>query len=57
MSRSRLEGEKKMAEETYEAPEITVLGEITDMTQSKPGIFFDFPFSAEGNSHRHHHGS
>jgi hypothetical protein len=39
-----------MAEETYEAPQITVLGDITDMTQTKPGIYFDFPGSAEGNS-------
>jgi hypothetical protein len=39
-----------MAEETYEAPRITVLGDITDMTQAKPGIFFDFPGSAEGAS-------
>ena len=39
-----------MAHETYEAPQITVLGDITDMTQSKPGVFFDFPGSAEGNS-------
>lgn len=38
-----------MAKETYEAPKITVLGEVTDMTQAKPGIFFDFPGSAEGN--------
>ncbi len=46
----------KMAEETYEAPEITILGEITDMTQAKPGIFFDFPHAGEGKTH-HHHGS
>jgi hypothetical protein len=28
----------------YEAPEITVLGELTDMTQTstKPGVYFDF---------------
>jgi hypothetical protein len=39
-----------MADETYEAPQITVLGDITDMTQvGKPGIYFDFPGSAEGN--------
>jgi hypothetical protein len=38
-----------MAEETYEAPQITVLGDITDMTQAKPGIYFDFPGAAEGN--------
>src|SRR3974390_2819715 len=39
-----------MADESYEAPQITVLGDITDMTQAKPGIYFDFPGSAEGNS-------
>ena len=38
-----------MAEEHYEAPQITVLGDVTDMTQAKPGIYFDFPGSAEGN--------
>ena len=39
-----------MTKESYEAPQITVLGEITDMTQAaKPGIYFDFPGSAEGN--------
>jgi hypothetical protein len=38
-----------MADETYEAPQITVLGDVTDMTQAKPGIYFDFPGSAEGN--------
>jgi hypothetical protein len=49
-----------MKDESYEAPEITVLGDITDMTQSKPGIFFDFPHSGEGNSKppdHHPHGS
>ncbi len=39
-----------MAEEDYEAPQITVLGDITDMTQAKPGIYFDFPGAAEGNT-------
>ena len=39
-----------MSEESYEAPSITVLGDVTDMTQGKPGIFFDFPGSAEGNT-------
>ncbi|MGP0111061.1 MAG: hypothetical protein ACLPR9_19765 [Acidimicrobiales bacterium] len=38
-----------MAEESYEAPQITVLGDITDMTQAKPGIYFDFGNSAEGS--------
>jgi hypothetical protein len=36
-----------MKNETYETPQITVLGEVTDMTQ-KGGIFFDFPGAAEG---------
>jgi len=44
-----MEGEY-MTEETYEAPQITVLGDITDMTQTKPGVYFDFPHSAEGNT-------
>jgi hypothetical protein len=39
-----------MSDQSYEAPKITVLGDITDMTQAKPGIFFDFPGSAEGSS-------
>jgi hypothetical protein len=39
-----------MAEESYEAPQITVLGDITDMTQGKPGFNFDFPGSAEGST-------
>ena len=39
-----------MAEERYEAPQITVLGDITDMTQAKPGIYFDLPGAAEGSS-------
>jgi hypothetical protein len=38
-----------MPDETYEAPQITVLGDVTDMTQAKPGIYFDFPGSAEGS--------
>ena len=38
-----------MADDTYEAPQITVLGDITDMTQAKPGIYFDVPGAAEGN--------
>jgi hypothetical protein len=30
--------------EDYEAPEVVVLGELTDVTQypSKPGVYFDF---------------
>lgn len=50
-----------MNEQHYEEPELRVLGAVTDVTQmSKPGIFFDFPFSAQGNDHppfhkKHHH--
>jgi len=34
----------------YEKPSVTVLGEVTDLTMSgKPGIYFDFPGSSEGN--------
>jgi|HubBroStandDraft_1064217.scaffolds.fasta_scaffold2674021_1 hypothetical protein len=38
--------------EVYEAPEITVLGELTDMTQasSKPGKYFDFSNCNQGSS-------
>jgi hypothetical protein len=40
-----------MTGKTYEEPEIRVLGEVTDLTQmSKPGVYFDYPFSSEGNS-------
>jgi hypothetical protein len=40
-----------MTEENYEAPSIKVLGAVTDLTQmAKPGIYFDLPGSAEGNS-------
>jgi hypothetical protein len=39
-----------MAEVTYETPQITVLGDITDMTLTKPGLNFDYPGSAEGNT-------
>jgi hypothetical protein len=46
-----------MAEESYEAPQITVLGDITDMTQAKPGFYFDFPGSAEGSDHQASPGS
>jgi hypothetical protein len=38
--------EEKMTESTYEAPQLTVLGNITDMTQGKPGQYFDFPHSS-----------
>jgi hypothetical protein len=31
----------------YKTPKVTVLGEITDMTQ-KAGIFFDFPGAQGG---------
>jgi len=38
-----------MANESYEPPHISVIGELTDLTKmAKPGIYFDFPGSAEG---------
>ncbi len=37
-----------MSDETYVSPEITVLGEVTDMTQ-KHGILFDFPGGTASN--------
>lgn len=33
----------------YKPPAVKFLGTISDLTQSKPGIYFDFPGSAEGN--------
>jgi hypothetical protein len=38
--------------EVYEAPEITVLGELTDMTQAttKPGVYFDFGNCNQGSN-------
>lgn len=46
-----------MAERRYETPDIRVLGDLSELTQtlptrggSKPGIYFDYPGSSEGNS-------
>jgi hypothetical protein len=38
-----------MADETYEAPQITVLGQVTDLTQ-KGGAYFDYGHATEGNA-------
>jgi hypothetical protein len=40
-----------MGTEQYEAPIVTILGVVSDLTQGtgKPGIYFDFPGSNEGN--------
>jgi hypothetical protein len=39
-----------MSDQNYEAPRITVLGDVTDMTQAgKPGIYFDMVGSSEGS--------
>jgi hypothetical protein len=38
-----------MATDDYEPPTVTVLGRVSDLTQAKPGIYFDFPGSAQGN--------
>jgi hypothetical protein len=34
----------------YEPPQVKLLGAVTDVTLAKPGIFFDMPHSAQGNS-------
>jgi hypothetical protein len=34
----------------YESPTVKVLGPVSDLTQSKPGIYFDFPGASEGNT-------
>ncbi len=34
---------------TYESPRLTVLGSVTELTQQKPGIFFDAPGSPQGS--------
>ena len=34
----------------YEPPKVEVLGTVTDLTQKKGGIYFDFPGSSEGNT-------
>jgi hypothetical protein len=34
----------------YQAPKVTVLGSVTDLTLDKPGIFFDFAGSQQGNT-------
>jgi hypothetical protein len=38
-----------MAEETYQSPRITVLGDVADLTQ-KGGIYFDMPMASEGSA-------
>ena len=39
-----------MTEKSYETPSIKVLGGLSDLTRmAKPGIYFDFPGSAEGS--------
>lgn len=39
-----------MADDVYSKPTVTVLGEVTNLTQGKPGIYFDFPGASEGNT-------
>ena len=34
----------------YQAPKVTVLGSVTDLTLAKPGIYFDFAGSEQGNN-------
>jgi hypothetical protein len=33
----------------YEPPKVKFLGPISDLTQAKPGIYFDFPGASEGS--------
>ena len=43
-------------ENVRRAGDNALLGEVTDLTQmAKPGTFFDFPFSSEGNTTRFPH--
>lgn len=35
---------------SYEPPEVKILGSVTDLTLAKPGIYFDAPGSLQGNS-------
>lgn len=35
---------------SYETPQIKVLGSVAELTQSKPGIYFDFPGAQQGNT-------
>lgn len=39
-----------MSKKTYEPPTVIVLGEVADVTQAKPGFYFDYGNSAEGAS-------
>jgi hypothetical protein len=34
---------------SYERPTVTVLGAVSDLTQDKPGIFFDGSGAQQGN--------
>ncbi len=36
-----------MTDETYEAPTIKVLGEVSDLTQGSTGIYFDYAFASD----------
>lgn len=37
-------------EPQYEAPKVEVVGEVTKLTQSKPGIYFDSPGALQGET-------
>jgi hypothetical protein len=36
--------------DAYEAPSVKVVGTVGELTQAKPGIYFDFQGSIQGNS-------
>jgi len=39
-----------MEDKSYEAPTVKILGEVSDLTETKPGIYFDLPGSNQGNT-------
>lgn len=46
-----------VSKQSYESPTVTVLGEVSDVTQSKPGFYFDYGNAAEGQSTKPAYGS
>lgn len=35
---------------SYEPPQVKVIGSVEGFTQAKPGMYFDFPGSQQGNN-------
>ncbi len=38
-----------MSKKVYESPKVSILGEVSDLTQ-KGGIYFDYGYSTEGST-------